>query len=224
MLATAVLLTGCSPGSGGQTQPGSAIPSATAPGSTRTSVATRAPTTPPAARPPGAAATVAEVITWIEAATPVAADGFHTVSRDGAVTELGDRVAFVTPSGVAKCVTDDRAEGALTCLVQLGDPPPRPAEVYGEWKGGWVDYPGAALTVGSAHADAGPFATGFGAELPHGRALAFGDYRCRTDESGLFCVNYAHRSAVKLGAAGVHAFGCLRQQPPPPDVGVRFSC
>jgi hypothetical protein len=167
---------------------------------------------------------VAEVIAWVQAAPPMAADGFHTVTRDGTSTDLGEGVAFVTPSGVSKCVTDGRAGGALTCLVQLSDPPAQPPDVYGEWKGGWVDFPGPELTVGSAHADAGPFADGFGVELPYGQALSFGDYRCRTDPDGLFCVNYAHQSAVKLSDGGVEPFGCLRPTAPPPDAGVRLRC
>ncbi|MBO0676248.1 hypothetical protein JRC04_02085 [Mycolicibacterium sp. S2-37] len=224
LAATAVLVAGCSQGVGGQPEPES--PQQPGPGSAAapTATPTGSPDPSPPSRPPAAAAPVAEVIAWIEAAPPAAVEGFHSVSREGTATDLGDGVAFVTPSGTSSCVTDGRAAGALTCLVELSDPPPRPADVYGEWKGGWVDYPGPTLTVGSAHADAGPFAAGFGAELPYGRALGFGDYRCRTDQSGLFCVNYAHRSAVKISDAGVDTFGCLRQEAPPADVGTRFSC
>jgi hypothetical protein len=54
--------------------------------------------------------------------------------------------------------------------------------------------------------------------------LAFGDYRCRADAAGLFCVDYAHQSAVKMSASGVEAFGCLQKTTPPPDIGLRFSC
>jgi len=216
LVAVAMLLAGCSEGVDGQARPETNTQS----GSVQTPA-----TTSPSSRPPAAAAPVAEVIRWIEAGKEVAADGFHTVSREGAATDLGDGTAFVTPSGTAKCMTDRRAEGALTCLVSLSAPPPPAAEVYGEWKGGWVDYPGPTLTVGSAHSDPGPFSDGFGAELPEGQALRFGDYRCRTDAGGVFCVNYAHQSAVKLSDAGVDAFGCLQPvSPPPADVGARFSC
>ncbi|MCK0174317.1 MULTISPECIES: hypothetical protein [Mycobacteriaceae] len=220
LVATAVLAAGCSQGVDGQPEPEPSQQSAAA--AAQPTVTSSPPASP--SLPPAAAAPVGEVITWIEAAPPAPVDGFRSVSRDGAATDLGDGVAFVTPSGTSKCVTDGRAGGALTCLVDLSDPPPQPADVYGEWKGGWVDYPGPTLTVGSAHADAGPFAAGFGAELPYGQALNFGDYRCRADEEGLFCVNYAHRSAVRLSNTGVGTFGCLQPEPTPADVGARFSC
>ncbi|WP_422747204.1 hypothetical protein ACN27E_05435 [Mycobacterium sp. WMMD1722] len=220
LVAAAALAAGCTQGVDGTPQPQSPTSSAAA----RTPTVTGSPAAPAPAPPPRASAPVADVIDWIEAGTPAAVEEFHTVTRDGAATDLGNEVAFVTPSGTSKCVTDGRAQGALTCLVDLGDPPPRPAQVYGEWKGGWVDYPGATLTVGSAHADAGPFTDGFGAELGYGKALNFGDYRCRADQDGLFCVNYAHQSAARFSDAGVQVFGCLREQAPEPDVGVRFSC
>ncbi|BCI53195.1 hypothetical protein NIIDNTM18_24730 [Mycolicibacterium litorale] len=146
------------------------------------------------------------------------------MSRDGTSTDLGEGVAFTTPAGTSRCVTNHRAEGALTCLVDLQDPPARPPDAYGEWKGGWVDFPGATLDVGSAHADPGPFSDGFGVELPYNRALTFGDYRCRTDPAGLFCVNYAHQSAARFSDAGIEPFGCLQQVSPPPEIGARFSC
>ncbi|BDB42314.1 hypothetical protein IWGMT90018_27600 [Mycobacterium kiyosense] len=90
----------------------------------------------------------------------------------------------------------------LSCLVELGSPPPRPDTAYGEWKGGWVDFDGTDLQVGSARADPGPFLAGTGAELALGDSLAFGDFRCRADQAGLFCVNYAHQSAVRFSPTG----------------------
>ena len=88
--------------------------------------------------------------------------------------------------------------GALACLVDLTNPPPRPDTAYGEWKGGWVDFDGTNLQVGSARGDPGPFLNGNGPELANGDSLSFGDYRCRADQAGLFCVNYAHQSAVRF--------------------------
>ncbi|MGE2714772.1 hypothetical protein ACQI4L_11990 [Mycolicibacterium litorale] len=221
MIAASVLVAGCSQAvdeQARQTAPTSSAPSGT--------TATSAPrtTAPPPTAAPAPRTAIGEVIRWIEAAPPAEPGGFHTVSREGTSTDLGEEVAFTTPAGTSKCVTDRRAEGALTCLVDLADPPPRPPEVYGEWKGGWVDFPGATLDVGSAHADPGPFSDGFGVELPYDRALNFGDYRCRTDPAGLFCVNYAHQSAARFSDAGIEPFGCLRQVSPPPDIGARFSC
>ncbi|TFV59462.1 hypothetical protein E4P42_08635 [Mycobacterium sp. PS03-16] len=222
LIAASVLVAGCSDAVDGQAQ--RPEPTLSAPSGTTRPSPSPSPTTTPPAGPPAGQAPVAEVIRWVEAGAPAAADGFHTVSRDGISTDLGEEIAFTTPSGTSRCMTDRRAEGALTCLVELTDPPPRPADVYGEWKGGWVDYPGASLDVGSAHGDPGPFSDGFGAELPYGHTLAFGDYRCRTDPAGLFCVNYAHQSAARFSDAGVVTFGCLEQQPPAPGIGLRFSC
>lgn len=60
--------------------------------------------------------------------------------------------------------------------------------------------------------------------MPYGQALAFGDYRCRADPAGLFCVNYAHQSGAWFSDAGIEPFGCLQKVTPPADVGLRFSC
>jgi hypothetical protein len=87
-----------------------------------------------------------------------------------------------------------------------------------------VDFAGPSMEVGSAHGDPGRFSSGTGQELPYGQSLAFGDYRCRADPAGLFCVNYAHQSAARFSDAGIEAFGCLREVTPPADIGKKFSC
>ena len=164
------------------------------------------------------------MIAWIEAGEPADAAEFHSATRDGATTQLGDDVAFTTPSGKSNCMTDSKySGGALACLVDLTNPPPRPADAYGEWKGGWVDFDGTSVHVGSAHGDPGRFAAGTGPELPYGQSLAFGDYRCRSDQAGLFCVNYAHQSAARFSDAGVQPFGCLQPATAPPTGRLRCS-
>jgi hypothetical protein len=224
MIAASVLLAGCSnavSGDAERSEPTLSVP----PGTTRstTSVPTTTSTVP--SQPPGIGAPIGEVIAWVEAGTSADASGFHTATREGVTTQLGDDVAFTTPSGTSNCMTDTRfAGGALACLVDLSNPPPRPAEVYGEWKGGWVDFTGPTLEVGSAHGDPGRFSNGTGPALRYGQTLAFGDYRCRADPAGLFCVNYAHQSGVRFSDAGVELFGCLQRVDPPPDIGDKFSC
>lgn len=173
----------------------------------------------PAARP-RSGAPIDDVISWIEAGRPVDTAGYHTATRDGETTELGDDIAFTAASG--PCVTSSGS--ALSCLVNLADPPARPEGVYGEWKGNWVDFDGTSVQVGSGHADPGPFHSGDGPKLPDGAALSFGDYRCRADQTGLSCVNYAHRSAIRLSSTGVEPFGCLQPATAPEGVGRLFSC
>ena len=174
---------------------------------------------------PAAGAPIDQVIAWIEAASPTDAARYHRATREGVTTDLGDDIAFRTPTGTAKCMTDTKhTGGALACLVDLANPPPPPATAYGKWQGGWVDFDGTSLQVGSAHGDPGPFSNGDGPQLPYGQSLSFGDYRCRADEVGLYCVNYAHRSAARFAAAGIEAFGCLKPVPPPEGVGEKFSC
>ncbi|BBZ13561.1 hypothetical protein [Mycobacterium branderi] len=172
---------------------------------------------------PSADAPIADVIAWIDGGSPADPAGFHRATRNGVTTELGDDIAFSV--GKVTCMTDTKhTGGALACLVDLVHPPPRPATAYGHWEGGWVDFDGASLQVGSARADPGPFARGDGPELPAGKSLSFSDYRCRADQDAVVCVNYAHRSAVRLAAAGVQPFGCLQSAPPPDGVGEKFSC
>jgi hypothetical protein len=218
-IAASLLVAGCSHATGGHSEPtgsntqtstGAATPGNKAPG----------PSTAPAAR-----AAISDVIAWIEAGHPADPSRFHTATRDGSATTLGDDIALMAMAGKVSCMTDARhTGGALICLVSLTNPPPAPATAYGQWQGGWISFDGKNLQVGSARADPGPFINGNGPELASGDSLSFGDYRCRADQTGLYCVNYAHQSAAKFSAAGIEPFGCLKPAPPPDGVGAAFSC
>jgi hypothetical protein len=168
---------------------------------------------------------MSDVIAWIEAGHPADPGRYHTATRDGAATPLGDDIAVTADAGKVSCMTDSKHTGsALACLVNLTTPPPAPATAYGQWKGGWVNFDGVNLQVGAARADPGPFVNGNGPELANGDSLSFNDYRCRADQTGLYCVNYAHQSAVRFSPAGVDPFGCLRSVPPPDGVGTALRC
>lgn len=224
LVAVSLLVAGCAHTIGGRSQQ----TSTSSPSTTVTAAAPSAAKPPAPSTAPGPGAPISDVIAWIEAAAPADAARYHSATRDGTTTELGDDIAFTTPSGPTgkvTCMTDSQhTGGTLSCLVDLSDPPPRPPTAYGAWKGGWVDFDGSSLQIGSVHGDPGPFINGDGPELPDGQSLSFGDFRCRADKAGAFCVNYAHRSAARLAAAGVEPFGCLRPVPPPDGVGEKFSC
>jgi len=224
LIAASVLVGGCSQGVGGdaeKTESSLSAPTST----TMSTLRTTTPTTTIPARAPDPGAAIGDVIAFVEAGRPAEAASYHAATRDGATTQLGDDVAFTTPSGKSKCMTDSKNfGGALACLVDLTDPPSQPPDVYGEWKGGWVDFPGPSIDIGSAHGDPGRFSSGTGQELAYGNTLAFGDYRCRADPAGLYCVNYAHQTAARFSYAGIVGFGCLQKVPPPPDIGEKFSC
>jgi hypothetical protein len=166
---------------------------------------------------------MAAVAAWVEAGQPADPAGFHTATRDGAVTSLDQDIAVGTPLAETQCITDAQAGGALACLVDLASPPTRPPDSYGKWVGGWVDFDGATVRVGSAHGDPGRFALGTGAQLDYGRTLRFGDYLCRADPAGLLCINFAHQSGVRLADSGIEVFGCLR---PAEEAGIgqKFNC
>jgi hypothetical protein len=223
-IAASVLVGGCSSGVGRDAE--KTEPSLTAPTRTTTSTArTTSPTTTTQARAPEPGAQIGDVIAFIEAGRAADPAAFHEATRGGATTQLGEDVAFTTPSGKSNCMTDSKNfGGALACLVDLTDPPKQPADVYGQWKGGWVDFPGPNIEVGSAHGDPGRFIAGTGPALGYGSTLAFGDYRCRSDPAGLYCVNYAHQTAARFSDAGIVPFGCLQKVTPPSDIGERFSC
>ncbi|WP_029117549.1 hypothetical protein [Mycobacterium sp. URHB0044] len=224
IVATSALVAGCSATAGDEQRPSSA-PTTSSPSATVSTISkapgtrTSAPNTPPAT---GTA--IADVIRWIEAARPADVGAYHSVTRDGVTTDLGDQVAFITAGTETNCLTNRYQDGALSCLVKLTNPPPRPPGIETGWKNNWVDFVGTSVDVGSPHGDPGPFGDGTGAELPSGQSLAFGDYRCRADAGAVFCVNYAHQTAVKLSAAGVGGFGCLREATPPAGIGLRLSC
>jgi len=228
LIGMSALVAGCSSGTGGPVTSGQSAPSGSAQTSTQTSARTSAATTSrpstAAAAAPGRGASISDVSAWIEAGRPADVAAYRTMTRDGQSTELGDGVAFTTAGAETNCVTNRHQDGALSCLVKLADPPPRPPGIETMWKANWVDFTGTAVDVGSLHGDPGPFADGVGAELADGQSLAFGDYRCRADAAGLFCVDYAHQTAVALSARGVEPFGCLQKTTPPADIGLRFSC
>jgi hypothetical protein len=220
MLAALVLVAGCSKTVGGQSQPTRLTP---LPGPPSTSTITASVPVLTSAPDPGAP--IAEVAGWIAAGEPADAAAFHTATRDGAATDLGDDVAFVTPSGKTRCATYAKFTGALMCLVELKNPPPKPPDFATEWVAGWVDFDGKTLSVGSPHGDPGPFTSGDGPQLPYGSTLKFGDYQCRSDQVGLYCTSNSHESAARYSDAGIEPFGCLQPvTPPPADIGLKFSC
>jgi hypothetical protein len=224
LIVASVLVAGCSHSVGGdaeRTTPSLTVP----PSSTRAAPSTTSPTTTTLAKPPGQGAPIGDVVAWVEAGKAADPGSYHSATRGGDTTQLGEDVAFVTPSGKANCMTDSKySAGALACLVDLTNPPPRPDDAYGEWKGGWIDYDGKLIMVGRVKSDPERFAAGSGPELPYGQSLAFGDYRCRSDQAGLVCVNYAFQSAARFSDAGVQPFGCLKPSAPMPQVGEVFSC
>lgn len=228
--AAALLVVGCSSTSGEQTRETMPTLTPTPRSSTSTSstsTGTTPTTTPSVAapqEPPAQGTPIAEVIAWVEAGQPADENDYRQAVRDGEVTEL-DGVAFVTPTGKTRCATGEASfeRGVLLCLTTLVNPPPDPEVIDGNWVSGWLDFPGDALQLGSVHGDPGIFSYGDGAQLPYGQSLRFGDYRCRMDESGVYCVNYAHRSAMRLSDAGVVPFGCL-QPVQPEQGGEAFRC
>ncbi len=224
LIAASLLVAGCSHTVGGhseQTQTSSGSSASTPAPSAGKSPAP----SPGKSAAPAAGASIADVIAWIEAGHPVDPAHYHSATRDGTTTPLGDDIAFTATAGKASCTTDAKhTGGALACLVSLTNPPPQPDTAYGKWQGGWVDFDGTKLQVGAARADPGPFVNGDGPELANGDTVSFGDYRCRADQAGLFCVNYAHQSAARFNSAGIQPFGCLRSVPPPDGVGIAFSC
>ncbi|MDT5259119.1 MAG: hypothetical protein QOD10_4199 [Mycobacterium sp.] len=223
LVAVPLLVAGCSHTVGGNSGQPQTTQTSTGTSPTPTGQSGGKPPAPSAA--PAAGAAISDVIAWIEAGHPADPGRYHSATREGTTTPLDDDIALTAQAGKVSCMTDSKhTGGALACLVDLTNPPPRPDTAYGEWKGGWVDFDGTNLQVGSARADPGPFLNGNGSELATGDSLSFGDYRCRADQAGLFCVNYAHQSAVRFASAGIQAFGCLKSVPPPDGVGTAFSC
>ena len=224
LLAASLLVGGCvaacSNSTGGQAHPTTLTPitPSRSGGSTSATATTSSTAAPPTGVP------IAQAITWIEAGAPVDAAQYHVALRGGVSTDLGDDVAFTTPAGTT-CMTDAKHNApGLACLVDLTNPPPQPPDIYGQWKGGWIDYDGATVLVGSAHGDPGRFANGQGPELPLDKSVSFGDFRCRTDSDALYCVNYAHQSAVRMAAGGVDTYACAQQVTPPAGIGVKYVC
>ena len=222
-VVAALVLAGCTHTTGGQSRTAPRLSPMSPSGAE--AAPTSSPTAAVPAAPPGPGTPVADVVAWIQAGTQADAGGFHIATRDGVITQLGADVAFVTPSGKTTCMTETKySGGVLACLVKLNDPPPRPADAQTEWVGDWVDFDGASITVGGLHGDPGRFTAGDGPQLPYGSSLKFGDYQCRSDQVGLYCVDFAHQSAARFSDTGIVAFGCTQQVTPPPDIGEKFVC
>jgi hypothetical protein len=176
---------------------------------------------------PARGASYADVLAWVQAGRAAAAEQFRTAKApDGTATTLHTDVAFNSPTGKIKCITDfDDSVPGLSCLVDLRNPPSKPAgSDEGEFIAGWIYYTGSQATVGSLHGDPAPFVRGYGNQLAYGSRVSAGDYTCRMDTAGLFCVDRSTRSAVALSDAGVVPFGCLRKQSPTQDVGELYGC
>ena len=141
----------------------------------------------------------------------------HARRRDH--TDLGDDVAFTGTVGNAELHDRHQVDGALACLVELTDPPPQPPDVEASGR--------AAGSTSTARASTSAQRTAIRAvrrrhrpELPSGQSLAFGDYRCRADQVGLYCVNYAHQTAVRFSAAGMRrSAACARPRRRPTSAG-----
>src|ERR1700733_12597992 len=147
LIAVSLLVVGCSHGVGGHSEQ--------TPSSTQTSAGASpdpAGSKPPGpSTPPAAGAAMSDVIAWIEAGHPADPGHYHTATRDGAATPLGEDIAVTAVAGKVSCMTDSKHTGsALACLVNLTTPPPAPATAYGQWKGGWVNFDGVNLQVGAA--------------------------------------------------------------------------
>jgi hypothetical protein len=239
MIVASALVAGCSQqpaGSPGSTELTPITPSRTAGApatppttpttnpTTTTGKASSSPSASAAARAPESDAPVQEVVGWVEAGPPVDGADFRVALRNGITTNLDGDTAFTTASGISCMTEGTRVAGGLACLVDLIDPPPQPPDVYGVWKGGWVDFDGAGVRVGSAHGDPGRFSAGQGPPLPVGGSLSFGDFRCRTDTAALVCVNYANQTAVRYSEDGIDAYGCTRQTPPQSGIGIQYGC
>ena len=182
LVAASVLVAGCSPGGDEAAERIKPVPSTSMP-TTSSQPSAAAPTSTKPAQPPQPGAPIGDVIAWIEAGNPADAGGYHSATRDGQTTELGEDVAF--RSGTTNCMTDSRnADGALACLVDLTNPPPQPADVYGEWKGGWVDFAGPTWKSARHTVIRAGSPPALVRSWPTGDALAFGDYRCRATRPG----------------------------------------
>src|SRR6516225_9511524 len=112
LIAASVLVAGCSQSVGGGSERSTS--SLTAPPSTARAAPSAPPTQITPARPPGPGAPIHDVVAWVEAGTPADPARYHYATRDGATTDLGEDIAFVTPSGMANCMTDTKfSAGAL---------------------------------------------------------------------------------------------------------------
>jgi len=185
-----------------------------------------APTTA-VSRIPVRGAAFADVIAWVQAGHAADAGQFRTAkAQDGTVTPLPGDVAFTSPTGKIKCTTDSEDSlPDMSCLVDLKNPPQKSnGSAMGEFIPGWIDYSGRQATVGSLHGDPGPFVRGYGNQLPYGSRISTGNYTCRIDTAGLFCVDRSARTGIQMSDAGVVPFGCLDRQAPTQDVGERYAC
>lgn len=230
VLCLIFLVTGCVAHTQQESPTSSTPPSVSAPSKASTTTTAIPPTATTSRTPaPGPHASVESVTRWIEAGDPVDAEGFRTVDQDGVPAQLSQReVAFRAPGDlgprvIGGCITAFKYKVPLSCLPGIRNAPPRPPDLPGQWIAGWVSFDGATVTVGSRHGDPGPFSEGVGLPLEYGKRLKFGDYQCRSDQKGLYCVNYPHRSAIRMSEE-LEVYGCTKRAAPPRGIGVQYDC
>src|SRR5215475_10884036 len=97
LIAASVLVAGCSQSVGGDAE--RLTPSLTVPPNTTRAAPSTSPTPKTPARAPAPGAPMSDVIAWVEAPAPAEPAKYHSATRDGDSTDLGEDVAFVTPSG-----------------------------------------------------------------------------------------------------------------------------
>src|SRR5271166_3220936 len=96
LVAASLLVAGCSHPVGGQS------------GQTQTTSGSKPPVTSAA---PSAGAAISDVIAWIEAGHPADPGRYHTATREGATTSLGNDIAFTAQAGKVDCMTDSKHTG-----------------------------------------------------------------------------------------------------------------
>ena len=110
LIALSLLVAGCShagAGHSGQTQTTGSSQGTSSTAATPSASKPTAPSTAPAAGAP-----ISDVIAWIEAGHPADPGRYHTATRDGAATPLGNDIAFTVAAGKVVCMTDSKHTGS----------------------------------------------------------------------------------------------------------------
>lgn len=163
---------------------------------------------------------------WINEGIADDPANFHDTLLDGVPTPLSSEgdVAFRQPGTVRGreslgCIS---SKGMLTCMPPLSSPVRKPTKVVDHWVGNWMEFDGSTITVGGIHGDPGVFIDGSGKPLAFGHTLAFGDYKCRSDLTGMYCVNLPKRTGFRFSNT-ITPYGCTQVEVPRGS-GAKFKC
>jgi hypothetical protein len=187
LLSAALVLAACNPGS----------PSPTATSGSPTAGGTT-PISTPSPTAPAEPQTAADLITYIQAGSPVNAATYTSVGQ----------ASFSTPSGNITCGLWTEATGTVVCFIDENSWPSVAAQACND-HGDWTDQSIVAFSQGvrrgGCYSEA-PYPMP-GNVLPYGSTISNGSAACRSESWFIACADLVTKNGFVISRAILHQYG-----------------